>query len=61
MNHVIIFDLFLRPLHSFTLSADGILNVIENNVNMKVRMSCDFILPEHYRMVSLFFQTEPDT
>jgi len=28
---------------------------------MKVRMSCNYILPEHDDMVSLSFQTEPDT
>gem|GEM_PF-1829900 len=39
-------------------SAVGILKVIWNVVNIKVRMSCNYILPEYDDMISSVFQTE---
>jgi len=34
--------------------------IIKIIVNIKVRMPCNYILPEHDDMVSLVFQTEPN-
>jgi len=47
------FDLFLCSLHSFALSVAGIFTFIGNILKIKVRMSGNYILPEHDDMDSL--------